>query len=162
MTSNTHLPVTLEAGAWERAHGLFGRPALLRNETCNEFQRLFEDLARDLKPTNAVELMCIWEATELTFELRRYRRARNYKLVHHNRLTPGGIGEKISNSVYENLKGHATVEQIIAGIEARRLNLIHSVYRFRELGRRDLTARLQEIDGEFVPVEPGTAVATAA
>jgi hypothetical protein len=52
------------------------RPALLRTESKEEFEKLFDELRRYAQPAKFVELMYVQETAELTWEIMRHRRTK--------------------------------------------------------------------------------------
>jgi hypothetical protein len=53
----------------------WSRPPLLRSENAAEFDRIVQALARDIKPSGAVEEMLVSDIAYLVWDIRRFRRA---------------------------------------------------------------------------------------
>jgi len=54
---------------------VFGRPPLVLGESREEYEELREHVAAAISPRNVLDLMTVGTVTDLTWEIRRYRRA---------------------------------------------------------------------------------------
>jgi hypothetical protein len=74
LPKNHPLPVKSEASVFDQMPELFGPPALLKGENRRDYERLLNSFALEIKPQTVLELMCMRDIVDLTWEICRLRR----------------------------------------------------------------------------------------
>jgi hypothetical protein len=158
---------------------LFGPPPVLENENVRQYWALCRAFKADIMPTNALEWCWLRDTTDLTWEVRRYRKfkvaiissagraARGTTLepvksnVHHSNISDEARNELIAASAEREANlaiaaGFASrlgefdcIERLLASAESRRNATIREI----ELHRRIVALRVRETSDKFFAIE---------
>jgi hypothetical protein len=138
---------------------LLGTPPLLKGEDPKQYQALFAELARTVKPADIIEWLWVRDILDLTWDIIRYRRIkaswiRDNELESPNLSIQRGYQCRMSKfeaatSAFASL---SLLEQTQASAELRRNNALNEIESRRaSLGQALRQASDQVIEAEAIP-----------